>query len=156
MSEADPRIHSPRVGLIGARRTRMGLGPFVARELRRCGAEVSALVGTTPESVEQACVALQRDEGAAPRGYLGLEGMLESEELDALAILSPSPTHEEYLRVACEAGLHVLCEKPLMAIGGDQGVVARAQLRVEDFAAGGRLLWENCQWPFTLPAYAEL
>ncbi len=144
-----------RVGLIGARRTRMGLGPFVARELRRCGAEIPCLLGTTLEGVDAASRAL-REEGARPRGYTDFAAMVEREALDAVAILSPKETHADYLRAAREAGLHALCEKPLLAVSSDEAAPERARREVEAFAARGLLLWENCQWPFTLPAYAAL
>ncbi len=82
--------------------------------------------------------------------------MIASESLDALAILSPKDTHEKYLRAACEAGLHVLCEKPFIALGEDGCAAERSQDIVDAFREKGLSLWENCQWPFTLPAYAAL
>ena len=45
--------------------------------------------------------------------------MLRDGQLDAIAIASPDDLHHEMTMAAIEAGLHVLCEKPL-AMTGDQ------------------------------------
>lgn len=144
----------PRIALIGARRVRQGLGPFVARFLAAEGAEVPAFLGTSASSVATAAEQLERTAGLAPRGYTSLEDMLAREELDALAILSPAETHGRYLEAALEAGLHALCEKPLIWGGG--GLADRARRLVDGFEERGLLLRENCQWPFALPAFRAL
>lgn len=145
---------APRVGLIGARRRRQGLGPFVARDLAASGAVVACFLGTSAETLASAARELEEQAGVEARGHLALDEMLEAERLDALAILSPSDTHEAYLDAAARAGLHVLCEKPL--IWADGPLRARARELVDAFRAGGLLLAENCQWPFTLDAFRAL
>ena len=147
-------MDAPRVGLIGARRSRQGLGPFVARDLWAAGAAVPCLLGTSADSVRVAQRDLAQRLGIEVRGYTDLKQMLVRESLDALAVLSPAETHETYLRSALEAGLHVLCEKPLL--WGGERLAERARELVEAFDAHGLWLWENCQWPFTLPAFGEL
>jgi hypothetical protein len=80
--------------------------------------------------------------------------MIDAEDLDALAILSPAETHETFLDAALAAGLHALCEKPFVW-GGP--APARSAARIADgFAARGLLLHEVCQWPYTLAAYEHL
>jgi hypothetical protein len=138
----------PRIALIGARRVRQGLGPFVARHLVALGAEVPCFLGTRPETIAES----ERTLGA--RGYADLGELLARETPDALAILSPSETHERYLEAALEARVHVLCEKPLLWNG--PGFARRAALLCERFATAGLLLRESCQWPYTLPAYRAL
>lgn len=145
---------APRVGLIGARRRRQGLGPFVARDLCGAGARVSAVLGTGSETVATATRELAKRYGVKARGYVDLDAMLARERLDALAILSPPETHEAFLEAALAAGLHVLCEKPL--VWGGPRPAARAGALAEHFQARGLLLWENCQWPYTLPAFRAL
>ncbi|MFP3897419.1 MAG: Gfo/Idh/MocA family protein, partial [Anaerolineales bacterium] len=43
----------------------------------------------------------------------GCKEMLEKEELDAVSVCTPNFAHKEMTLVALEAGLHVLCEKPI-------------------------------------------
>jgi hypothetical protein len=142
------------VGIIGARRRRQGLGPFVARDLRAAGAEIPCFLATTAETRDAAARELASSYQIEARGYLDLEAMLSAEELDALAILSPAETHRSYLEAAGAAGIHALCEKPLIWGGG--GLATEAARIAGGFDAKGLLLWENCQWPYTLPAYEQL
>lgn len=146
-------MNAPRVGLVGARRARQGLGPFVAKFLSAAGLELPCFLGTRPASLALAAEELAARAGVRARGYTELETLLAREELDALAILSPPETHERYLEAALAAGLHVLCEKPLLAGGPDPA--GRAARLVDAFAARGLLLAENCQWPAVLPAFAR-
>ncbi|UCE84593.1 MAG: Gfo/Idh/MocA family oxidoreductase [Deltaproteobacteria bacterium] len=145
---------SPRVGVVGARRRRQGLGPFVVRDLVAAGATVPGLVATTEASGRRAAADLSAQFGVEARAYPDVDAMVAAEHLDAVAILSPAETHRAYLEAALDAGLHVLCEKPLLWDGRDLARVAE-QL-VGAFDAGGLVLWENCQWPYTLPAFEAL
>jgi hypothetical protein len=88
------------------------------------------------------------------RGCLDLDEMLAREELDALAILSPAACHAEHLEVALRGGVDVLCEKPFVWEVPD--LAGRTRELVDAIEARGRVLWENCQWPYTLPAFEAL
>ncbi|MHB1392695.1 MAG: inositol 2-dehydrogenase [Clostridia bacterium] len=46
-------------------------------------------------------------------GYTDYYEMIKNNELDAVAIVSPSSEHCAQIEAALEAGLHVFCEKPL-------------------------------------------
>ncbi len=142
------------MGLIGARRVRQGLGPFVARFLSDLGAEIPAFLGTSASSVQAATADLERQGVAGAQGYTNLSDMLEREALDAVAILSPAETHEAHLEACLHAGLHVLCEKPL--IWGGAHLARRTRTLADAFASRGLLLAENCQWPEILPTFREL
>ncbi len=48
------------------------------------------------------------------RFYRDVPSMLASEELDFVDIATPPGTHADNIRMALEAGCHVLCEKPLV------------------------------------------
>lgn len=144
---------SPRVAVIGARRARQGLGPFIARDLRAAGAEVVALLTTSERSGAEAAEQCERFAGVRPRTYVDLAALLEAERPHALAICSPHATHAECLERALENRVHVLCEKPL--VWGDD-FAARSARTAERFAERGLVLFENCQWPYALPAIAAL
>ena len=83
-------LSGPVIGLIGARRTRQGLGPFVARELHAAGAAVACVVGTHPETAQEARRQLRDEHRIDVRSYADVDTMLSRERLDAVAILSPT------------------------------------------------------------------
>ncbi len=148
------RSERPRVAVLGARRVRQGLGPFVARDLVRAGCDVPAFLCRRAESLEPAAEALRAVAGVDARGYAGLDALLAAERLDAVAILAPAVAHGALLEAARGAGLAVLCEKPLVWGGDDPA--AEAAAHVAGFERAGLLLMENCQWPETLPAFERL
>lgn len=147
-------MSAPRVGIVGARRKRQGLGPYVARDLLAAGAGVPCFLGTSAETLEEAAKALAETAQIAPRGYVDADRMLAEQSLDALAILSPSETHAAHLERAATAGLHVLCEKPF--IWGGRDPVGATRSLLERFAERDLLVFENCQWPQTLPGFEAL
>lgn len=149
-----------RLAVVGARRVRHGTGPFLARQCRSAGARVVAVLGTTPETAAAARDDLAR-EGLELRAATSLAEVLAEEPLDALVVASPAGTHLPWLQAALEAGLHVLCEKPLLAgpedgPGAGPAQVARTRSLVRAFAGAGRVLAENCQWVRTLASFRRL
>lgn len=86
-------------------------------------AELIAVCSVVPEEVES----VQKEWGI-PYGYAEFSEMLKNKELDAVAILSPSPYHVEQIEMALEAGLHVFVDKPL-------GVTVEECLRAEEIVA---------------------
>ena len=148
-----------RVGVVGTRTVCQGIGAYVARGFARAGCEVVALVGTRPETVEQARAELSRRFGLECRGYLDVESLLAGQPLDAIAICSPPAAHRAALAAALEAGVHVLCEKPLWWEAGSArrpDLKAQVEALARGFLERGRLLALNAQWPATLPAYRRL
>lgn len=139
------------VGLVGAGRTRDGLGPFLAAHFEAAGVLVVAVCGSTPARG-----------GELARQYAERLGHAVAAAADAaavagsgaamLAIASPPQHHLEALQQALAAGLPTLCEKPLVT----PAATAAARELVVAFAARGLLLAENCQWPFVLPAFERL
>ena len=74
-------MNPPRVGVIGARRRRMGLGPFVVRDLLGAGAEVPCFFATSAKTRDETRENLARDLGITARGYLCLEEMRDTEQI---------------------------------------------------------------------------
>ncbi|MDA1259557.1 MAG: Gfo/Idh/MocA family oxidoreductase [Planctomycetota bacterium] len=139
-----------RIAVIGARRARNGTGPFLARQATQLGAKLVAVVGTRPESARLAAEELAA-EGVRVAAFTEADDLFAEAAPNVVLIASPSSTHRPWLHVALEAHAHVLCEKPLNA-----GGTAETGGLVQEFAAAGLVLAENCQWPFTMPAFLEL
>ncbi|MGK0216851.1 MAG: putative dehydrogenase [Planctomycetota bacterium] len=147
---------APRVALIGARRVRQGLGPYVAKHLQHAGAQVVGFVGTSAASRAQAATGLREMLDHHVPGFASLKELVQATMPQAVAILSPPETHAEYLEQALELGLHTLCEKPLLWGPDGAADARRAAAQVAGFQARGLLLAENCQWPQVLDCAREL
>jgi predicted dehydrogenase len=122
-----------RWGILGA--ASIARGQFLPG-LRETGDGRAALVASRDRA--------RGEDFAAREGVDGVSGsyqeLLDSGEVDAVYVALPNSHHAEWTIKALEAGLAVLCEKPLTA-------------RVEDTdrvleAARGRLLWEAFVFPF--------
>ncbi len=144
-----------RIGIVGANRRRQGIGQHVARHLAALGAKVTAIAGSSCQSAEQTAARLAAQYGLHVRSYGSLGDMLAHEPLDAVAICSPDRFHRPHLAQALAACVHVLCEKPLVFEEGHDPA-ADARSIVHGFAAAGRVLMVNEQWPCTLPAFERL
>ncbi|MDA1193857.1 MAG: Gfo/Idh/MocA family oxidoreductase [Planctomycetota bacterium] len=142
-----------RVALIGARRVRQGLGPFLARFLTDAGAELCAVVGQTRATAAEAARALAAVDGSTPQPVTSLTEVLAA-KAEALVIASPHASHEAWLRGALQHGLHVLCEKPLIW-GGPEPAAHAADL-AHAFHAQDLVLHVNAQWPRTLETFHAL
>lgn len=152
-----------RVAVVGARRVRQGTGEYVARDLARGGAEVVAIVGTSPATLDEARRGLAERHGIEARGHLSLQACLDAEQVDAVAICSPAGSHRRDLHLAAEARLHVFAEKPLLWSEGDERdpdagprLEAEVGALCDRLASAGRTLHLNAQWPCTLESFYRL
>jgi myo-inositol 2-dehydrogenase/D-chiro-inositol 1-dehydrogenase len=95
-----------RVGVVGA--GAMGADHVQRLAGRIAGASVSAIV--EPDGARAAAAA-----GMAPgaRVFARIEDALEQGAVDAVVVATPGQFHEPVLLPALEAGLPILCEKPL-------------------------------------------
>lgn len=72
--------------------------------------------------------------------------MLEKEELDAVSVCTPNFAHKETSIDALDAGLHVLCEKPIALNAAEGREMAAAARRA------GKVLQIGLHWRFTSEA----
>jgi predicted dehydrogenase len=68
------------------------------------------------------------DRFGVPDVFTDIEDLLEFDELDAVVISTPNHLHEPHALSALQAGVHVLCERPLaMTSRGIERILAAAQ-----------------------------
>lgn len=106
-----------RVAILGA----SGIGKNHARWFANHGCDVCAFLGSSSESIERTRQILQRDSGFAGRAYKDLKTLLRLEIPDAVCIATPPHLHYAQVLQCLDAGVHVLCEKPLV---GDESLSA--------------------------------
>ncbi len=139
-----------RVGIVGAGRTRQGLGPYLASAFEAAGGVVTAVAGRDRASGERAAAAL------AARLQHPVATFADAFELaravDVLVVAAPVPGHLAGLDAALAAGVPCLCEKPMVAAAD----LELGLQRIAAFQARSLLLAENCQWPFVLPTVFHL
>ncbi len=142
------------ISIIGAGRTRNGIGEYIGKYFHKHGAKVTSVLGTTEKTSLQASLAL-RKYGGDVHPYTDFDQMVKTEKPDVAVIASPSPTHYEYLLKCIHSGLHVFCEKPFI-----WNPPMDPQKRVEEiFEKADRkkiTLVMNSQWPFSIDAYEAL
>ena len=144
----------PRVAIVGARRVRTGLGQFFAKHLVAHGAEVPAFIASRPETIDEGRASL-RSVGVDAEGFVDLDALLDAHPtVDALVIATPHETHQRWLEAAIGKGLHVLCEKPL--VWGRPHPAQDAETLMGMARHLKLVLFENCPWPYALPAFDAL
>lgn len=130
-----------RYGLIGA-------GMMGREHLRNIAlvdeVEVVALADDFPESLERAA---KYAPGAATHD--SAEALLARDDLDAVVIATPNHTHVNVVPPAVEAGLHILCEKPLATTLDD----ARTLRDLGN--ASEKVFWVGMEYRY-IPAVARL
>lgn len=144
-----------KVMVIGARRRRQGVGEFLAHAFSVAGADVCAIVGTSPETAALAQAQLRERYGIRCTAYTSIVEGLEREVPDIVAICSPFDFHYEQLQAVLRAGAHCLCEKPLWW-GETHDRIAATKSIVDGFIAQHRYLALVTQWPYTLPTFYRI
>lgn len=140
----------PTIGILGAGRTRQGLGPFFAKWFAEAGARVTGIAGRDLARTKAAAVAMSEKLGHPVSAFSNAAELAQS--VDALVVACPVAGHLSGLDAALRAGVPCLCEKPLVAAhDAELGLQ-----RVASFVAADQILVENCQWPYVLPALDAL
>jgi predicted dehydrogenase len=98
---------APRIGVVG-------VGTFGINHLRcfRQLGYVGAAELVAACDLNEALLEERRKEFVF-NPYTSVTEMLEKEKLDGITVVTPDPFHKEIVLAAAEAGVHVLCEKPL-------------------------------------------
>ena len=92
-----------RVGVVGTG----FIGPVHVEALRRIGAEVVGLVGSSPEAGRR------KGEEIGVPAYDSLDDLLDVPELSSVHVATPNYLHAPMVEQVLAAGKHVVCEKPL-------------------------------------------
>ena len=109
-----------RWGLVSTANINKRLIPAI-RASRR--GELTAVASRTAASAES-----YAKEWEIPRAFASYEGMLASDEVDAVYISLPNHLHAEWTIKALRAGKHVLCEKPFaLTLAEVDGMIAASQ-----------------------------
>ncbi len=142
------------VSIIGAGRTRNGIGEYIGKYFHKHGGRVTSVLGTTEKTSFQASLAL-RKYGMEAHPYTDFDQMVRAEKLDAVVIASPSSTHYGYLLKCIDSGLHIFCEKPLIW-GSDTDLRKKVEEIFERALLKKLTIAMNSQWPFSIDAYEAL
>lgn len=98
------------------------IGVAHVEALRRLGVDVAGVVGSTPERAR-----LKAEAVGLPAVYDSVEALASDETIDVIHIASPNYAHADQVRIAMDAGKHVVCEKPLALVSDDTtDLVSRA------------------------------
>ena len=98
------RLSEIRAGVVG-----VGfIGVAHVEALRRLGVDVAGVVGSTPERARAKAATAN-----LPGVYDSVEALAADPDIDVIHVASPNSLHAEQVRVALDAGKHVVCEKPL-------------------------------------------
>ncbi len=93
-------------------------------------AELVAVCDLVPEKMEVAAALYQEKTGRRPRQYLEYREMLDSPDIDIIAIASESGRHAGHTLASLEAGKHVLVEKPMaLSVEDCDKMIALAEAR---------------------------
>ena len=143
-----------KISIIGAGRTRNGIGEYIGKYFHQHGAKVISVLGTTEKTSLQASSAL-RKYGIEAHSYMDFNKMVSAEKPDAVVIASPSSTHYDYLIKCLDMGIHVFCEKPFIW-GGDTDLRKGVEAILERARKKRLIIGMNSQWPFSIDDYEEI
>jgi predicted dehydrogenase len=109
------------------------------------GAVVTALADPTRNSLGWARSALG-DQADAATAFDSAEALAKSGLCDAVIVASPNHTHRAVLEPLFDAGLHILCEKPLAT------TIPDARWIVDRAAQTDRVFWTAMEYRYMPPA----
>ncbi len=144
----------PTIGIIGA----SGIGKHHAKWYAMEGCRVVAFVGSSAQSLERTRDAMRKIMDFRGQGYTDVNHMLSQHPLAAVSVCSPHHLHREHTLACLRAGLHVLCEKPLVwdVEKPPSDMLADAASMIAAAERAGRMLAVNMQYVAAIKPYLEL
>jgi predicted dehydrogenase len=155
MASLEPVVSSPlRAAVVGA----SGIGKHHAKWLAALGAEVVAIVGSSPETATATAEALHEQLQISPRPYHDLCAMLAAEDPDLVHVCTPPHLHHAHVLALADHRCHLLCEKPLTWDDDKPGaqLLAEAREMVAATTRPERVTAVNLQYTAVPPAYYAL
>jgi predicted dehydrogenase len=107
-------------------------------------ARVVALADPEPSSIDEALETLG-EAAVGVEAYQSVETLLTKAEVDAVIVASPNHTHRAVLEPLFDAGVAILCEKPLCT------TVADARWAAERAASHPAVFWTGMEYRFMPP-----
>ena len=143
-----------KVSIVGAGRTRNGIGEYIGKYFHQQGGKVTSVLGTTEKTSLQTSTVL-RKYGIEARAYVDFDDMVKAEKPDAVVIASPASTHYGYLLKSLNSRLHIFCEKPLVW-RETMNLPKQVEDIFEKARQKGLIIAMNSQWPFSIGPYEEI
>jgi predicted dehydrogenase len=138
-------MSKPRVAILGA----SGIGKFHAREFKKAGADVVAILGSSEDSVFETSKMLLDKFNIESKPYSNLDNLLKNEKIDAVSVCVPSQLHFEYSMQCLKSGVNVFSEKPVV-LNSDFNNAKFAKELVETAKNNNLVFTVNTQWPAVL------
>ncbi len=117
------------------------------------GATVTAIADPDESSRSQG-LAAAAPSGAQVKVFEDHRDLLADGDIDAVVVVSPNNTHIDVMNDVLDAGVHVMCEKPLCTTVEDvQALIAKSE--ATGGSEGDRKVWVGLEYRY-MPAVAEL
>ena len=147
-----------KIAILGA----SGIGKNHAGWFAGHGCEIVAFLGSSQDSIAGTAPVLESRLGYTVPGFTDLAELIRTSRPDAVCISTPPQLHFEQATQCLEAGLHVLCEKPL--VGDDvavdsfawQKIVAEADALVQQAQEKQLVFGTQMQYAHATPIVREL
>lgn len=143
-----------KVGIAGA----SGIGRHHAKWYSRLGCEVAAIFATSRESGEAAAARMRDEFPFTGRVWTEWDEFVKDSGIEACSVCSPADRHAGNIVSLAAAGIHILCEKPLLwSSDADAHSLRQESQRVADAVRSAGVIFAlNAQYPAAMPGWREL
>ena len=140
----------------GAGKNGFGLGAYIIQEVtQHANATLLAVGGTTKESIQRSLSAENKE--VAIYTTHNMEALFVRSDIDLVIISSPAISHLECIRLGINHNKHLLVEKPIVELGGNEDSTRLAEMKTLFATAKSKNLFlsTNCQRAF-IPCFLGL